>query len=131
MKYGKEMTQDICTFIKDGLGRVDACTMAGIHYDTFREWMKKPEFSEAIKQAEIGFKHTNLRIIQKASNRSWQAAAWLMERKFQDEFAVKQRLQLEEKDGERPSTESLVSTIRELRSQIERLREGAGLANKE
>lgn len=100
MKYGKDKTKEICDFIKGGLGRVDACNLASISYETFSRWMEeKDEFSEAIKTAESGFKRFNLAIIQKASLRHWPAAAWLLERKFQDEFAMKQKLEHTGKPG--------------------------------
>lgn len=122
MKYGKEMTQEIASFISSGLMRTDACTMAGISYETFTQWMKKPEFSDAIKVAEVKFKHRNLEIIQKAANRTWQAAAWLMERKFQNEFSIKQTLEVNDNRGERPSTDALLRTIAETRKELDDLR---------
>lgn len=90
MKYGPEKTKEISDHISKGLGRVDACILADISYETFTQWMQRAEFAEAIKKAESGFKGANLQIIQKAANRSWQAAAWLLERKFKDEFASQQ-----------------------------------------
>lgn len=61
-----------------------ACQYANITYETFNQWMKgKPEFSEAIKEAEgravVGW----LAKIEKAANDgSWQAAAWKLERRY-------------------------------------------------
>lgn len=63
--------------------------MADISYDTFMKWMEKPEFIEAIKKAEADFKNSNISIIKKAAITHWQAAAWLLERKYQLEYAVK------------------------------------------
>jgi len=93
MKYGKEIIKEICNHIASGLGRVDACELAGIHYDTFTIWMKKSEFYEAIKKAEVEFKQTLIGQIKKAGQRQWQANAWLLERKFQDEFVIKQKIE--------------------------------------
>ena len=93
MKYGKEITDEIANHIKLGMGRVDACRLANIHYDTFTVWMEKPEFSESIKRAESEFKQRNVAIIQRAAIKSWQAAAWLLERKFFDEFGIKNNVQ--------------------------------------
>jgi hypothetical protein len=96
-KYGPEMTQEICKHLSAGMGRVDSCILADIHYDTFCEWMKRAEFSEAIKKAETSCKERNLVLIQRAAPKSWQAAAWLLERKYPSEFA--QRVAHSNADG--------------------------------
>lgn len=93
MKYGKEITEQICKTLSEGMGRVDSATLAGIHYETFTQWMKKPEFSDAIKKAETKCKQRNIAIIQKAALTTWQAAAWWMERKHPEEFALKRLLE--------------------------------------
>ena len=88
-KYGPDITQEICKHLAAGMGRVDSCTLADIHYDTFCEWMKRAEFSEAIKKAEASCKERNIALIQRAATKSWQAAAWTLERKYPMEFGVK------------------------------------------
>lgn len=77
--------------MRNGSTRTDACCIAGIVYDTFLEWMKKPEFAESIKKAEAECKQRNITIIQKAAITTWQAAAWWLERKHWKEFALKGR----------------------------------------
>jgi hypothetical protein len=89
MKYSPEMTQEIASLLANGSNRTDACVMAGISYETFTVWMQKPEFSEAIKKAETGFKNENIAIVFRAAQKSWQAGAWLLERKYWQEFALK------------------------------------------
>lgn len=94
MKYGTDITKEICDYIKRGSGRVNACDKAGIAYVTFCEWIKKPKFSKAIKKAEkeIGCKMKDLAIltIRKAMQEDkWQAAAWWLERKYKAEYAQK------------------------------------------
>jgi hypothetical protein len=87
MKYGPEKTKEICGYIDGGLGRVDACIMADVSYETFTVWMNNSEFSDAIKKAEVGNKKFHIEIIKKAADKTWQAAAWWLERKWKDEFA--------------------------------------------
>jgi hypothetical protein len=91
MKYGDDMTKEIAALLEGGSNRTDACLIAGISYETFTVWMQKPEFAECIKKAEAQFKNRNITIIQKAAATTWQAAAWLLERKFWQEFALKGR----------------------------------------
>lgn len=94
MKYCKEITNEIAQLLEEGSNRTDACIIAGIHYDTFMEWLRgKPEFSEAIKRAEALCKQRNINIIQKATRKYWTAAAWWLERKHQDEFSIKQKVE--------------------------------------
>lgn len=91
MKYGPEITQEIAAHLQNGSSRTDACYMVDIHYETFTQWMKKPEFAETIKKAEAVCKNRNIGLIQKAALTTWQAAAWWLERKYHTEFALKGR----------------------------------------
>ena len=83
MKYGKERVKKITQALCDGQGRVRACKIAGIRYDTFMEWMRsKPEFSEAVKKAEATGNDKIKDICQRRiiEDKSWQSAAWWLER---------------------------------------------------
>ncbi len=98
MKYGKEITAQLAELLAGGMGRVDSCQMAGISFETFSVWMedkRKPEFSESIKKAEMVCKQRNIARVQNASKLHWQAAAWFLERKYPDEFAIRQIQKLE------------------------------------
>lgn len=100
MKYGKDKTEEICGLLASGVNRTDSCSLADIHYETFTEWMKKLEFSEAIKKAESSCKKRNIDMIQKASITTWQAAAWWLERKHPEEFGLRNKVEHTGADGE-------------------------------
>lgn len=100
MKYSQEKTQEICKRLSVGLNREDAATLSDISKETFYQWLKKPDFSDAIKKAELKCKERNVTIIQKAGITTWQAAAWWLERKHHNEFALKNIMAHEGKDGE-------------------------------
>ena len=54
-KYSSEMTEKICTALRERKGRINACKEVGIAYQTFQNWMEdksKSEFCEAIKTTE-------------------------------------------------------------------------------
>lgn len=81
-----------------------ACQYAGIHYDTFRNWMKRGEtaksgqyfeFFEAVKEAEgravVGWL---AKIEQAASAGNWQAAAWKLERRYPADYGRKDRIDI-------------------------------------
>lgn len=65
-----------------------AAESAGLSYPTLNEWMHDdPEFSEAVKKAEATMATNALRRIERAAKEgTWQAAAWIMERRFPHEY---------------------------------------------
>jgi hypothetical protein len=65
-----------------------ACAYAGVSEPTFYTWLKaKPEFSESIKRAEGAAAVSALQTIATAANNgTWQAAAWLLERRYPQEY---------------------------------------------
>jgi len=98
MKYCPEIVEEICGHLKNLSGRVQATKRVGITYDTFARWMKeKPEFSEAIKKSELEARQTikeyAISKIIKFMDNHWQCSAWVLERMFPDEYALKQNIQ--------------------------------------
>lgn len=89
-KYEPSLVKSIIKDIAEGATFKDACDLAGITFETFNTWRKdpsKPEFSEGIKKALIKFKQTHLKNVSKAGAKGvWQASAWVLERKFPEEF---------------------------------------------
>ena len=99
MKYSKEIVKQICDHICNGSTQKDASYLSNIHIDTFHDWMNnKPEFSESIKKAHAKFKEQLITTVKKASSNSWQAAAWILERRYKEDYAL--RVENTGKDGE-------------------------------
>jgi len=87
-KYKPELVERIYHYIEAGLNDEDAALLAGISLQTFYTWKKeKPEFSEGIKKAKARFKEAGIKNIREAAKKDWKAWAWLLERKFPEEFA--------------------------------------------
>jgi hypothetical protein len=83
-----------------GLNAKDSCIYADISGDTYYKRIKKnPAFAKAVEKATLQPKMRALANIQKAAAVSWQASAWLLERKFSDEFALKNKTEITGKDG--------------------------------
>ena len=106
----KEITKEIISYIEQGNTNQDAYTMAGISRAAFYSWLsigekdkkngketKYSNFFEMVKGAACRFKAANIAIIQKAaiSGKQWQAAAWLLERKFPEEFGKRDYVNIE------------------------------------
>lgn len=86
-KYSPQMQSALCVWLKKGCSFKDACAMEGISYETFRAWQsEKSAFSVAIKKAEAECKAARIATILKASDKSWQAAAWWLERRCPEEY---------------------------------------------
>lgn len=100
MKYGKEITEEICQFLRDGMNQKDAAKLAGIAEKTYYQWKnEKSEFSKSIEKAEVEAKQSMIQTVRKAANKTWTAAAWWLERKHKDEFSL--RTEMTGKDGEK------------------------------
>ena len=124
MKYGKERVKKITQALCDGQGRVRACKIAGIHYDTFMEWMRsKPEFSEAVKKAEATGNDKIKDICQRRiiEDKSWQSAAWWLERTDPANFGQRNNLNI---SAEKPL---IVVADEETKKLLEKLDDNASI----
>lgn len=88
--------------IRLGVNKDDAAKLAGIPRRTFFEWLEKGKqpdapagyrkFFEDVEVALIQVEQKRLGVIDRASAEEWQAAAWLLERKFPDRYGRRTRL---------------------------------------
>ena len=109
MKYGKEITEEICEYLEAGLTNKDAAILSGITEHTLYDWIKKfSNFSQSLQKAEAEAKQKMINTVRRAASGFkdgdkkiypvWQAAAWMLERKHRDEYALRQ--EITGKDGE-------------------------------
>lgn len=105
MKYGKPITREICKFLVNGMKQKEAAALSGVDESTFYIWMKKPEFFQSVKKAELKCKQRNIDIILSAAKGNkkkpgvWTAAAWWLERTCPEEFGQKWQGELSGKGG--------------------------------
>lgn len=99
-KLTQEMVDEAIRLKGDGLADADIICALGIHPSTFYRWKNEPknrlqrELGEGLKKEEAEFKHTLLTTIRAAAlarNQYWTAAAWLLERKYPDEYGKADR----------------------------------------
>lgn len=110
----EELIEEICDWISKGNTFYRACILCNISEASFYEWKKRgneelkngeetvyTEFIESVKKAEEKFKAWNVAQIMKASqNGTWQSSAWLLERKYPDEFGRREKIELTNKIDE-------------------------------
>ena len=110
-KLTQEMVDQAIQLKADGLSNGDIVCALGIHESTFYRWIGEPknrlqrELSEGLKKEETEFKHTLLTTIRAAAlarNQYWTAAAWLLERKYPDEYGKADRRRDEDEGGDAP-----------------------------
>lgn len=111
-KYSKEVQDAICASLEEGNGQLESARAGGIHPATYFEWLDKDSpyynsaFSDAVKKARALGDHRireqGHAAIRKAGDGyrdgddtirpSWQAWAWILERKFPDEYGRRERI---------------------------------------
>jgi DNA-binding transcriptional MerR regulator len=118
-KLSPEVQKIIVTAVSRGMYYEAAASLAGVTYATLRNWYNRGEveaerrssprvksgtrkwereqpyfeFFDALKKAQATAQYNALRTIDTASNSgTWQAAAWLLERRHPDQFGRRDRI---------------------------------------
>jgi len=97
----REQIDKLLQYLRAGMNITDSCDMVDISRDTFYKRQKKDsQFAKAVNKAGLECKLRNIAIIQKAAEVSWQAAGWWLERKYSNEFALKNIQELRGEGGQ-------------------------------
>ncbi len=105
-----ELIDEAARLKSEGMMDKDICAVLGIHPSSFYRWLNTPktrlerELGDALKKADAHYKQALTGLIKQAAverSSNWTAAAWLLERKFPDEYARRERA-AEEKRMETP-----------------------------
>jgi len=113
MKLTPELQEQLTKYIEVGNYVKDACHMVGISRWTYYRWIKRGEkaleleekgkkipasekkycdICDTIKKAEAKAIIRNVLIIQKAAEKTWQAAAWWLERAHYKDWGIKKQI---------------------------------------
>jgi hypothetical protein len=111
-----ELQETVVGALRAGNYIETAAALVGIHQDTLREWVKKgrrgdpryEEFAAAVAQAIASAEARDLAVIGKAAGEHWQAAAWRLERRFNDRWGRKNDVSLSGKNGAPPVKMELI-----------------------
>lgn len=104
-KLTPEVADRILSAIRAGNYVETAVAFAGLRKDTFYQWLRRGaeqpkgiyrEFSDAVKKAQAESETGQVATIRKASLEYWQAAAWILERRFPRKWGQKVRISVEE-----------------------------------
>jgi len=117
-KFTDEAAQQIVDVIRAGNYIETAAAYAGVHKDTFYEWMKQgrhalamtasrrsanqrrlADFVADVDQAVAAAEVRDLAIIGAAAPNAWQAAAWRLERKHPEKYSRRERVEMTGADG--------------------------------
>lgn len=90
-KCTPDTTKRVCASLRKGHTIKSACEGAGITQESYYTWLKRAsdgppyaDFSEAVTRAQHEAKDYLLSKISAAED--WRAQAWIMERRWRDEF---------------------------------------------
>lgn len=120
-----ELWEKVIRGIASGLTNRDACALAGIKENTFYvRRAKDKDFDDAVKAALIQFKLKHITTI--ARDPSWQSSAWLLERKFRDEFGRNITITPQEQDSDDKKVDYNRLSASELELLLELERKAAG-----
>lgn len=115
-KRNDESQDAIIEALTKGYTRKAAAAFGGVSYQTLREWEKAfPEFSEALEKAEGIAQNALIDTIVKWSQHgsmttrpdgtviegpgAWQAAAWVLERRWPKEYSRREAVEMSGPDG--------------------------------
>jgi hypothetical protein len=90
-KRTPERLAAICKMVQKGLTMRHAAERLHVHHSTVNQWRKElPDFDAALAAAEAAFIEEQIANIRAAAKTSWQASAWLLERKWPAFFSQPQ-----------------------------------------
>jgi len=95
-KLTPDKHEQLLNYIRAGTPIETAAQAIGIGKTTFYRWMHNGNgFRDSIKKAESEFINIYVLKVQKASEKNWTAAAWMLERRCPDLFAKKEIVRME------------------------------------
>lgn len=104
LKLNERVQNIICEALANGVTVETAAEIAGIGQSTLYNWLKlgregvakyKP-FADAVEEAIAKSELVLLERIHEASKHTWQAAAWILERRFPERWGRRDRLNVTE-----------------------------------
>jgi hypothetical protein len=93
-RLSKELIDKACSVIKSGCTQRTAAEYIGVSEECLSRWKTKNAWVRSkIDKAQAGTKVAMVNMIAEAGKLDWKAIAWILERNFPDDFALKQKLE--------------------------------------
>ena len=120
-KFTPKTKEKILKAIRLGLSITKACNVAGIEYNTYRNWEtkalydKEPDYVDFFQECERAKDereafHLN-QIVQASRDGTWQASAWFLERSLPNVYGRSNRVEVTGKDGGPVQSETKIEVI--------------------
>ena len=94
-KYNQGVVDALVEILSKGISITAACGYVGISRGTFYKWIKEyPEFDLAIQGSNFELEARLVTKIEDHGEQSWQALAWILERRLPQEWSLKRELDL-------------------------------------
>lgn len=127
-KLTPELQEQLCKLLQVGITIEDACAEVGISDRVFHKWQARAlernerlyvQFFQAVVQAKARSKIRSVLRIDKAALKDWRADAWLLERRFPEEFGKRDQVKVHEAEKGEPfrppgSHSKLLETLKKL-----------------
>ena len=95
MKRTKEMTEQICYGLGQGLSVKAVCGMVGISTTTYYNWKHdSDEFRQAVDATQCKVEVLALEAMKVHGERDWRVWAWILERRFRESWSQKQEVDI-------------------------------------
>ena len=130
VKFTDEIKQKLIVYRQNGLSKCKCAKMAGINESTLYDWINKGkkakrgkyrEWYLAFEKAYVEFEAYHLQRI--IDDDSWQSSAWILERKFKNEYAKQDNHQLEH-TGQVTVNKSIKETMEEYENYFKEFEQG-------
>lgn len=95
-QYHAAVVDALIEALASGLTITAACGLVGIDRTTFYKWKQNyPEFKQAVDGARPIIESNMLELIKDQAPTDWRAAAWILERRFPEDFSLKREVDLQ------------------------------------
>ena len=93
MAKTKQHRDELLENLRSGMSIVAACALSGVSRSTYYNWVKSDQEWAEEAEAAIRFgEAVQVARISQAGSDDWRAAAWLLERRFPNEWGPKQEI---------------------------------------
>ena len=95
-QYHAGVVDALIEALASGLTITASCGLVGIDRSTFYKWKQNyPEFKRAVDGARPIIESNMLELIKDQAPTDWRAAAWILERRFPEDFSLKREVDLQ------------------------------------